>query len=202
VVRSRWQRLGRCSTYVLRPHIFTGPTVQNYQIGALRGTPGGNSRLAAWMRGRGQRLPLILPWGRQYLENKFQFVHVDDVARLIAFLLRHSQQRNSLTVLNVAARGEPLPLWQCAEISQAKIVRLPTKILCRLVVQAVWSLGISSIPPDAAPYLIGSYTMDTSRLREFLGDEYERVIRYDVRAALEAAFAKDEREEGRNAVAV
>ena len=202
VVRSRWQRLGRCSTYVLRPHIFTGPTVENYQIGALRGTAGGNSRLAARMRRRGQRLPLVLPWGHQYLENKFQFVHVDDVARLIAFILRRSEPRSGLTVLNVAARGEPLPLWQCAEIGKAKIVRLPTKILCRLVVQAVWSLGISSIPPDAAPYLIGSYTMDTSRLREFLGEQYAQVIRYTVREALEAAFAKDEPEAERSAVAV
>jgi nucleoside-diphosphate-sugar epimerase len=200
MVRSRWQQLGKCSTYILRPHIFTGPTVENYQIGALRGTPGGRSRVAARMRRQGKRLPLVLPWGGRYLENKFQFVHVDDVARLIGFILRRAEGPAGLTVLNVAGRGEPLPLWQCAKIGAAKIVRLPSKTLCRLIVQLVWSLGISSIPPDAAPYLIGSYTMDTARLREFLGHQYERIIRHSVSEALEAAFKKDEAE--RSAVAV
>lgn len=192
LVQSRWQHLGACSTYILRPHIFTGPTVQNYQIGALRGTPGGKSRIAEWMRTQGKRLPIILPTGGDYLENKFQFVHVDDVARLIAFILRRPESTPSLTVLNVASRGEPLPLWQCAQIGAAKILRLPTKALCRLVIQAVWSMGISSIPPDAFPYLIGSYPMDTSRLRDFLGDHYESVIRYTVREAVGAAFEKEE----------
>lgn len=191
LVRSNWQSLGDCSTYVLRPHIFTGPTVENYQIGALRGTPGGNSKLAARLRRQRIRLPIVIPRDRKYLENKFQFVHVDDVARLIAFILGVPEPEPRLTVLNVAARGEPLPLRKCAEVGASKIVRLPGRLLCRLLVQLMWSLGISSIPPDAAPYLVGSYTMDTSRLREFLGDNYERVIRYTVREALEAAFQKD-----------
>jgi nucleoside-diphosphate-sugar epimerase len=192
LVQSRWQHLGACSTYILRPHIFTGPTVENYQIGALRGTPGGKSKLAERMRQQGKRLPIVLPTGGDYLENKLQFVHVDDVARLIAFILCQPESLPNLTVLNVASRGEPLPVWQCAQIGASKILRLPTKALCRLVIQAVWSLGISSIPPDAFPYLIGSYTMDTSRLRDFLGDEYERVMQHTVREALEAAFEKEE----------
>ena len=44
--------------------------------------------------------------------------------------------------------------------------------------------------------------MDTSRLREFLGDNYERVMRYTVREALEAAFQKELPAETRSAVAV
>ncbi|MCI0348063.1 MAG: NAD-dependent epimerase/dehydratase family protein [Acidobacteriales bacterium] len=201
LVQSRWQQLGACSTYILRPHIFTGPTVQNYQIGALRGTPGGKSKLAARMRNQGKRLPIVVPLARKYLENKFQFVHVDDVARLIAFILRRADSAVDLTILNVAGREEPLPLWQCAEICDAKIMRLPTKLLCRLVIQAVWSLGISSIPPDAFPYLIGSYTMDTSRLRAFLGDQQARVIRHTVREALEAAFEGPSAQEETKAMA-
>jgi nucleoside-diphosphate-sugar epimerase len=38
-VRARANRLGNCSTFILRPHIFAGATMQNYLIGALRGTP-------------------------------------------------------------------------------------------------------------------------------------------------------------------
>jgi len=202
LVRSNWQSMEGCSTYVLRPHIFTGPTVENYQIGALRGTPGGNSKLAARLRRTGIRLPIVVPRDRKYLESKFQFVHVDDVARLIAFILGIPEPEPRLTVLNVAARGEPLPLRECAEVGRSKVVRLPGRLACRLLVQLMWSLGISSIPPDAAPYLVGSYTMDTSRLREFLGDNYERVMRYTVREALVAAFQKELPAETRSAVAV
>jgi nucleoside-diphosphate-sugar epimerase len=202
IVQSGWQGLGACSTYILRPHIFTGPTVENYQIGALRGTPGGKSQLAARMRQQGKRLPIVLPTGGEYLENKFQFVHVDDVARLIAFILRRAELSAALTILNVAGRGDALPVWQCAQIGSSKIMQLPSKTLCRLMIQLVWSLGISSIPPDAFPYLIGSYTMDTSRLRAFLGENYESVIQHTVREALEAAFEKEEVASKRNALAV
>jgi hypothetical protein len=51
-------------------------------------------------------------------------------------------------------------------------------MLCRRVIKMMWSLGVSSIPPDAFPYLVGSYTMDTTRLRKFLGSNYTDVIRY------------------------
>jgi len=52
------------------------------------------------------------------------------------------------------------------------------------VVNLMWNWGITSIPPDAFPYLIGSYTMDTSRLRALTGSEYEHIIRYSSEAAL------------------
>ena len=52
----------------------------------------------------------------------------------------------------------------------------------------LWKFGISSIPPDALPYLIGSYTMDTSRLQQFLGAEYPRIIRYTIEDALRDCF--------------
>ena len=48
----------------------------------------------------------------------------------------------------------------------------------------MWNMGVTSIPPDAFPYLIGSYTMDTSHLRFLLGKSYERVIQYTNEAAL------------------
>ena len=44
----------------------------------------GKSRRAARMRAKGKRLPCLLPFGEQYLQNRVQYVHIDDVARLIA----------------------------------------------------------------------------------------------------------------------
>jgi hypothetical protein len=52
----------------------------------------------------------------------------------------------------------------------------------------LWRLGISSIPPDALPYMIGSYTMDTARLQQFLGPQYPEVIQYTVEDALKDSF--------------
>jgi hypothetical protein len=40
----------------------------------------------------------------------------------------------------------------------------------------LWDLGVSDIPPEALPYLLGSSTMDTARLRVFLGEHYRTVI--------------------------
>src|SRR5712691_8913232 len=87
VVQQRAPSLRGCSAYMLRPHIFAGATVDNYMVGAFRGTPNGRSKRAAHMREHGKRLPCILPFGQSYLEKRIQFVHVDDVARLMAYIL-------------------------------------------------------------------------------------------------------------------
>src|SRR5262249_9424127 len=87
VVQQRSPALRGCSAYILRPHIFAGATVDNYFMEAFRGVPGGSSKRAARMRERGTRLPCMLPQGSQYLQNKIQFVHIDDVARVITFIL-------------------------------------------------------------------------------------------------------------------
>ncbi len=96
MVRYRAESLGDCRIYILRPHIFTGATMQNYMVGALRGTPLGKSKRAARMRAEGKRLPLMLPRGDKYLEKRFQFLHVDDMARLLVIVLepaRHAIRR-------------------------------------------------------------------------------------------------------------
>ncbi len=136
------------------------------------------------MRAAGKRLPALLPWGKQYLETKLQFVHVDDVARLIAYLLRSPNSEEQLTVLNVAGRGEALTLQQCMELAGTRVRRVPTKRIARMIAQKMWDWGISGVPPEALPYMMGSYTMDTSRLRAFLGEEYENIIQYTVEEAL------------------
>ena len=188
-VRLRAPALAGCTTYLLRPHIYAGASMQNYLVGALRGTPGGKSRIAGWLRRKGMRLPLVLPRGESYLAQRFQFVHVDDVARLIAFILRRPEPYPDLIVLNVAGRGDPMTLEQCIRIARQKIVRLPGVSLCRVALRWMWKLGISSVPPEALPYMIGSYLVDTRRLRGFLGSEYEQVIRYTVEEALRDSFA-------------
>lgn len=189
VVRYRAESLGDCRIYLLRPHIFTGASMQNYMVGVLRGTPLGKSKRAARMRAEGRRLPLMLPRGGKYLEKRFQFVHVDDMARLLEFLLHRPDTDPPLTIMNVAGRGEPVTLQRCAEIAQATIKRVPTRAAFHGVLRLLWKFGISTIPPDATPYLIGSYTMDTSRLQQFLGPEYPQVIRYSVEDALRDSFS-------------
>jgi nucleoside-diphosphate-sugar epimerase len=178
VVRARAGALGNCKVFLLRPHIFVGQSMENYMVGALRGTAFGKGRLGRRLERKGQRLPLLLPVGRKYPEHKLQFIHVDDIARLIAFLLRHSRPAEQVTILNVAGRGDPLSVADCARMANSQIKRIPTRLLCRSIIRLMWSLGISSIPPDAFPYMVGSYTMDTTHLRNFLGPKYNQVIQY------------------------
>lgn len=188
VVRARADSLGDCSVYVLRPHIFAGASMQNYLIAILRNTPYGEGRVGRWLCRRGIRLPALLPFGQKFLETQFQFVHVDDVARLIAFILRRKGTRPEVVVLNVAGRGEALPFWRCAQIGGTRILRLPGHIGCRAVLRLVWNWGVSCVPPEAEPYFTGSYCMNTSRLQQFLGSDYENVIRYTIEDALADSF--------------
>ena len=188
VVRYRAESLGDCRTYILRPHIFTGVSVQNYMVGALRGTALGKSKRASRMRAEGKRLPLMLPRGSKYLEKRFQFVHVDDMARLLVMLLYRPPSDPPMTIMNVAGRGEAITVQRCAEIAQAQIKIAPTRAAFRAALRLLWRFGISSIPPEAMPYLIGSYTMDTARLQEFLGADYPRVIQYTIEDALKDSF--------------
>jgi len=188
VVRYRSESLGDCHTYILRPPIYTGASVQNYMVGALRGTPLGKSKRAARMRAEGKRLPLMLPRGAKYLEKRFQFVHVDDMARLLTLLLYRPDTDPPLTIMNVAGRGEAITIQRCAEIANATIKRAPTRAIFRSVLRLMWKFGVSSIPPEALPYMIGSYTMDTTRLQQFLGADYPRVIHYTVEDALKDSF--------------
>lgn len=188
VVQFRASRLGNCATYILRPHIFVGASVNNYLVGALRGTPTGAGRLGRRARNKGTRLPILLPRGQAYLEKKVQFVHVDDMARLIAFLVEKPDPARGTSIVNVAGRGEALTMQQSAAIAKAKVLRLPTKLLCRMVLRTMWNIGLSGVPPEAFPYIIGSYTMETKRLQSLLGSAYQQVMQHTVEEALADTF--------------
>jgi len=191
VVQQRSPALRGCSVYILRPHIFAGASVENYLMGAFRGTPNGKGPRAEKMRSEGKRLPCMLPRGQQYLDHKIQFIHVDDMARLIKHILQREPEMQRLTVLNVAGRGEPLTFARCIEMAQAKLIRVPGQWGMRQVLKFLWKMQISAIPPEAVPYMSGQYIMNTDRLRRFLGPEYEHVIRYSIADAFADSFRRD-----------
>ncbi len=176
VVQQRAPSLRGCGVFILRPHIFAGASVENYLMGAFRGTPNGRAPRAARMRDAGKRLPCVLPFGRAYLDNKLQFVHVDDMARLITWILKREPEAQRLNILNVAGRGEALSFAQCFQVANAKLWRVPGLLGMRLLLQFLWDRGISTIPPDAVPYMTSEYVMNTDRLKAFLGKDYERVM--------------------------
>jgi nucleoside-diphosphate-sugar epimerase len=189
VVQQRAPALRGCSVYMLRPHIFAGASVENYLIGAFRGTPNGRSKRAARMRAAGKRLPVMLPYGQRYLENKIQFVHVDDMARLLAYLVRKTDpEAQRLTILNVAGRGEPMTFAECIGMANSKLIRVPGKSVFTLILKLLWAWNISAIPPAAMPYMTGQYIMNTDRLRNFLGADYEEIMRYTIRDAFADCF--------------
>jgi nucleoside-diphosphate-sugar epimerase len=192
VVQQRSPALRGCSVYLLRPHIFSGASMENYLIGAFRGTPNGRGKRAEKMRAEGKRLPCMLPYGQRYLDNKIQFVHVDDMARLLAYIIHKTEpEAQRLTILNVAGRGEPLTFARCIEMAHAKLVRVPGKWAFRQVLQFLWTFGISAIPPQAMPYMTGQYIMNTDRLRRFLGEDHESVIRYTIADAFADSFPRN-----------
>src|ERR1700722_6882320 len=125
VVQHRAPSLRGCGVFLLRPHIFAGATVENYLMGAFRGPPNGKGPRAARMREEGKRLPCMLPYGQKYLDNQLQFVHVDDMARLIVWILNREPEAQRLTILNVAGRGEAMSFAQCIQLAHAKLVRVP-----------------------------------------------------------------------------
>ena len=190
VVRRRAEAMDDCEVVVLRPHIFVGKSMRNYMAGSLKGDAYGNGRIGRRMQEKGERLPMLLPAGDEYLQKKFQFVHVDDVARLIKHIVGEDE-RPGVKVFNLAARGATMTIGECAQLGGARLIRIPTRMLTKMVVALAWKFGISSVPPDSFPYLCGTYTMDTTHLQRYLGPAYENVIRYTNESALRATFAAD-----------
>ncbi len=188
-IQARARTLRDCATYLLRPQAYAGETARNILISNLRGIPQRPGRLAARLRRKNSRLPVLLPSGEQYLEHKSQFVHLDDMARLIAHILRRKRTERKLTVMNVAGRGDPLSLRSCLQIAKAGLKRVPGRTIWKQSMLRLWDLGLSDVPPEALPCLLGSLTVDTSRLRIFLGEDYRSVIHFTSQEALADNFA-------------
>ena len=180
----------RCSTVILRPQIFAGPSVHNYMIDALRGEPSQTGKLGRKLRARGKRLPVLVGLGAQGRQRRFQFAHVDDVARLIAFLAGHPGPEGEIELFNVAARGEALSVDECCRITGTRSLRLPDESLIRLALEIAWKQGASDMPPDALPYVLGEYTLSTQWLQERLGTDYGSVIQFTNEQALRSAMGE------------
>lgn len=179
-------RLNGCAMCILRPHIYAGRTMDNFILSALQGRPSGEGWLGRWMRRRKLSLPLLLPSGASD-KAQYQYVHVDDMARLLRWFCEHYRP-GELEILNVAGEGPPVTLRQCLRIAPARPVFLPWKSVVRFMLNVLWKLGISAVPPASLPYFLGSYTMNTERLRERLGADYSKIMRFASEAALRDSF--------------
>jgi len=185
VVQYWAESVEHCAFYILRLANCAGEGGRSLIVSALRGLPENEGKSESGARE--ERLSLPLPLGAGVLQGLLQFLHVDDAARLIAHLLRRPEESGQLMIFNVAGRDQPVSLAECAEIAEAKALRLP-RFLCRRTLESRWKKGASEVPPEAAPYLYGSCVMETAELRRFLGGDYRRIIQHGNREALAAAF--------------
>ncbi|HEV1996121.1 MAG TPA: NAD-dependent epimerase/dehydratase family protein [Candidatus Acidoferrum sp.] len=179
-------KLGGCALYIFRPHIFAGRTVNNFILQAMRGRASGRGWLARMVERRRWRVPILLPASSRG-NNLFQFVHVDDVARVLSWTLKNYEP-GQLRVLNLAGSGPPISFAECAAMFGTPIVHLPGEGTVTRVLKLFWNLGLSGVPPEALPYFLGSYTMDTNFLRETLGADYPSLIQWSSRDALADAL--------------
>jgi UDP-glucose 4-epimerase len=179
--------LGGAALYIFRPHIYAGASIQNWLIDGVLGRPSGRGWLAGLAQRRGWRIPILLPPSANE-KNPLQLVHADDVARTLAWTLAHFHE-GSLEIFNLAGEG-PLALEECARLAHTPIVRPGGERTIRLMLRVFYALGLSAVPAEALPYYLAPPTMDTSRLRATLGNDFEEVVRYSTRAALEDSMAR------------
>ncbi len=182
ICQRMYPSLGGCALYVYRPSIFAGKTMDNFILRAIRGKPSGRGRLARACERAGWRLPMVMPASASG-ENMFQYVHVDDVARVLQWTLKHFQP-GQLKIINLAGRGEGVTFAECARLAGTPVVHLPSERWVVALLRVLWTMGLSGMPPQAIPYFLGSYTMDTTRLREEIGADYESVVQFTSREAL------------------
>jgi nucleoside-diphosphate-sugar epimerase len=181
ICRQLHPRLGGCATYVYRPHIYAGATVDNFILRSFRGKASGRGWMARIYERRGWRVPVLVPRSARR-GNFIQFVHIDDVARVFLWTLRNFQP-GRLAVLNLAGLGPAISFDECAELAGTRIVRLPSERLVIGLLRFFWAIGLSGVPPQALPYFLGSYTMDTSRLQAELGPQCREILRFTSRDA-------------------
>jgi nucleoside-diphosphate-sugar epimerase len=174
-------KLGGCAMYIYRPHIYAGATVDNFILRAIRGKPSGRSWLARAYEKRGWKVPALLPKSGD--GGALQFVHVDDVARVLLWTL-HNFRPGQLQIFNLAGSGSPMTFGECARLAGTPIKRLGSVKQIHRILTLFWKIGLSGVPPESIPYYLTNYTMDTRRLETELGPELEEILRYSTRDAL------------------
>jgi nucleoside-diphosphate-sugar epimerase len=190
VVQQRAPSLRGCSVFMLRPQVLTGAGLHNYLIDTLRGVPEGSGKRAERLRQKGERLTYALPFGNDYLKVKKQFLHADDLARVIAYILARTEPESQrLTLMNVSGRGEALTVEQCVAVAKATLKRVPGKLGMEKLMEYRWNAGISSVRPEFYPYVLGESIVTTDRLKKFLGQDYESVIHYTNADAFADSFS-------------
>lgn len=180
-------RLGGAALYIFRPHIYAGAGIQNWLIDGVCGRASGRGWAARWARRRGWHIPVALPRGAN-VGNRIQLVHADDVARLLAWTLVHFRG-GVMEIFNVAGEGT-LSLAECTALSRTPVFRAGGEGTVRMLLRAMYALGVSAVPAEALPYYLEPPIMDTSRLRAALGRDWEEVVRYSTRAALEETLER------------
>jgi nucleoside-diphosphate-sugar epimerase len=175
--------VGQCSVSILRAAVYPHPANPDPLLNLLRG-----SSVSEQQNGRRRRA--ILPFGNAWFVTPFQFIHIDDLARLIAWLLQNPQSVARTQILNVAGRGEPLSLRQCLEIADQRVFRVPGIRACRFAIRTLRKPDGSVQSEHALPYLLQPPLMDTSRLRAMLGHEYTSIIRHTMEEALTDSFPR------------
>ncbi len=200
-VRYRASSLGSCRTFVLRSANYAGANVHSNLMSVLRGLPTSDSERAIRWREENKRVPFFIPFGERWPLNLWQFVHVEDLARLIAHILQSPSSEEKVTILNVSGRDGSTTLDRCMHLAGTRAVRLPGYAACRAGLGLLSKLGLSSIPTEALPYLLGSYPVDTARLRKFLGNECREIIHHTVESALAESLTERPGEEALSAKA-
>lgn len=188
VLRARFPELNGCGLTIIRGHIFLGPGVDNFIVTALRGRPSQHTALGRWLRRQGFRLPLLLPQGEQH-QGLYQFMHMEDAARLMAWLCRHYQP-GELRILNAQGRGAPVTGLQVARLAGIPLLRLPSYKFVGYLYRLFWWLGLSPVPPESFPYFAGAYVMNTERLERLLGEEYPQIVQHSAEEALRSIADK------------
>lgn len=184
--QTMYPSLNGCAVYLYRPHIYAGATVDNYILRAIRGRASGRGWLARLYQARKWKVPALLP--PESPGGFLQFVHVDDVARVLRWTLSHFRP-GALEIFNLAGSGPALSFEECVRLANTPILRIGSIKRIELVLRLMWALGLSGVPPEAIPYYLTSYTMDTTRLETALGAERDTILQFSARQALADALA-------------
>lgn len=181
ICQEMFPRLGGCALYIYRPHIYAGASMDNFILRAIRGRPSGRGWLARQFEKRNWKVAALMPKGSQ--GGLIQFVHVDDVARVLLWTLHHFRP-GELQIFNLAGSGDPISFGECAQLAGTPVARFGSVKQIEQVMKFFWRAGLSGAPAESIPYYLSSYTMNTTRLETELGEERDKLLHFTSREAL------------------